>query len=76
MLNSIDPNDHKKAMDWLIKELINISQRFITFGDGCWIIVGNRYLRKSGEGPAQELDLEDCPTINEIEIPFFIERNG
>ncbi|MCX5908449.1 MAG: hypothetical protein NTY64_15010 [Deltaproteobacteria bacterium] len=76
MLNSIDPHDHKKGMDRLIKEIINISKHFITFIDACWIIVGDRYLRKLGEGiPVQELNLEDCPTIDEVEIPFFIERS-
>ncbi|MDI6755460.1 MAG: hypothetical protein QME78_13830 [Thermodesulfobacteriota bacterium] len=74
MLNSIDPNDHKKAMDRLIKELLHISHCFMTFGDACWIIVGDMYLRKLGEGiPVQELNLEDCSSIDEVKIPFFIE---
>ena len=77
MLNCIDPKDHWKAIDRLLKELINISRWFITFGDACWIILGDKYLRELGEGiPVQELNLEDCPAINEVEIPFFIEPNG
>lgn len=39
MLNCIDPKDHRKAMDHLLKEMINISRWFINFGDACWIIV-------------------------------------
>ena len=77
MLNSIDAKDHRKAIEHLLKELIDVSRWFINFGDACWIIVIDKYLRKSGEGiPVQELNLEDCPTINEIEIPFFIERSS
>lgn len=74
MLNNIDQKDHWKAMDRLLKELIEISRWFIIFGDACWIIVTEKYLRDPSAGiPVQEVNLEDCPTINEVEVPFFIE---
>lgn len=75
MLNSIDPRDHKEAMDRLLRELVDISKWFIIFGDACWIIVIEKYLRDINSGiPIQEVNLEGCPKINEVEIPFFIER--
>jgi hypothetical protein len=74
MLNSIDQKDHWKAMDRLMKELTKISRWFIVFGDACWIIVIEKYLRDPRVGiPVQEVNLEACPTINEVEVPFFIE---
>lgn len=74
MLNSINQKDHRNAMDRLLEELTKISRWFIIFGDACWIIVTKKYLRDSGAGiPVQEVNLEDCPTINEVEVPFFIE---
>jgi hypothetical protein len=74
MLNSIDQKDYWKAMDRLLKELTEISRWFIIFGDACWIIVIEKYLRDTRVGiPVQEVNLEDCSTINEVEIPFFIE---
>jgi len=74
MLNSIDPQDHWKAMDRLLKELRDVSRWFIIFGDTCWIIVTEKYLRDTGVGVlVQEVNLEDCPALDEVEVPFFIE---
>jgi len=75
MLNLIDPTDHSNAIQRLIKELTDISRCFMTFGDACWIVFGDRYLRNLGKGiPVQELNLENCPSVSEVEIPFFVER--
>lgn len=74
MLNRIDSTDHWNAIDRLLRELIDLAQLVMTFRDACWIVVGDKYLREQGYGiPVQEVEIEDCPRIDEVEVPFFIE---
>ncbi|MCK4325610.1 hypothetical protein KAW55_02520 [bacterium] len=72
ILNSINPKDQQKAMDALVEEVIlKVCKWFQNFGYGVVELIIEK-LRFDCE----EIELEDVSTIEDVELPFFVEKGN
>lgn len=73
MLESIEPGNHKAAMDRLAKETLDVTSWFTDFIGGCMIVLTQRYLGKTLEElGAVEIEVPTPPRFDEVEIPYFL----
>lgn len=72
MLNSINPSDHKKAVDQLLKEIVHDVSGWITLfcHDYCFHICAKFDLHP------EAIDITSEVSADELVLPYFVKKNG
>jgi hypothetical protein len=71
MLDMIDSCNHQHSFDKLFNETIKIVSWLVDFAVGCMNLITKRYYLALNYEP---LDIGPVPTINDIEIPYFVSK--
>ena len=72
LLEHINANSHRAAMNTLIDDITSIGGLFITFLTGCLIVITERYLLNERGLPVERVRIDDPPGLDDVRIPFFV----
>jgi hypothetical protein len=71
VLNSIDKNDIQNAMDGLYEKVISRASLFLDFGHHVVAVIVDKF---TPEPTSTEMDLQDVAIMEDVRLPFFINR--
>lgn len=75
MFDQINKADHSRAMDILIADTIKLAKAILIFCESCWVVALDRHLKDSGS-EYHNVEVNDCPRLQEVRIPFFVEMQS